>query len=109
MAAKTFRNTALTIFAILFLLAHLTFAALPRYEIIDLGTLGGDESGARFVNDRGKIVGSAYNQQGERRATLFDSTGNGNNIDLGTLGGTTSWVWSINDSGQIVGYAENEQ
>jgi probable HAF family extracellular repeat protein/predicted outer membrane repeat protein len=109
MAAKTYLKTTLTIIAILFILAHLTFAAPPRYEIIDLGTLGGDESGASFINGRGQIVGSAYNQQGNHRATLFDSIGNGNNIDLGTLGGTTSWVRSINNSGQIVGYAENEQ
>jgi len=109
MATKTFLKTVLTICAVIFLLAHLTFAALPKYEIIDLGTLGGDQSAAKFINDRGQIVGSAYNQQGNRRATLFDSSGNGNNTDLGTLGGINSGIWSINDSGQIVGYAENQQ
>jgi probable HAF family extracellular repeat protein len=109
MTGESYLKTTLTTFAVLFLLAQVTSGALPRYEIIDLGTIGGDQSAAKFINDRGQIVGSAYNQQGNRRATLFDSTGNGNNIDLGTLGGTTSWVWSINHSGQIVGYAENQQ
>jgi hypothetical protein len=33
------------------LLIQLSFAALPRYEIIDLGTLGGEYSCAYSVND----------------------------------------------------------
>jgi len=39
-------------------------------------------------------------------ATLFDPTGDGNNIDLGTLpGGVSSYAHSINDNSKIVGYA----
>lgn len=39
-------------------------------------------------------------------ATLFDPTGNDNNIDLGTLpGGLRSYAYSINDNDQIVGYS----
>ena len=109
MAGESYLKNTLTTFAVLFLLVQVTFGALPRYEITDLGTIGGDQSGAMFINDLGQIVGSAYNQQWNRRATLFDSTGNGNNIDLGTLGGINSWVKSMNCSGQIVGFAENQQ
>jgi len=69
---------------------------------INLGTLGGDESAARFINDLGQIVGVAENSSGERHATLFDPTGNGNNIDLAPLD-IASEVYSINDSGHIVG------
>jgi probable HAF family extracellular repeat protein len=52
-------------------------------------------------------VGWAYDSSGRDRATLFDPTGDGNNIDLGTLGGSDSRAFSINNNGQIVGYAED--
>lgn len=61
MAAKTFLKTVLTIFTVLFLLAQLTFAELPRYEFIDLGTLGGFYSCAYSINSSGQIVGMAAN------------------------------------------------
>ena len=89
------------------LLAQLTFAALPRYEIIDLGTLGGKSSCAYSINSSGQIVGMAANSSNYSRATLFDSTGKGNNIDLGTIGGCCSVARSINDSGQIVGWSSD--
>jgi len=79
------------------------------YEVIDLGTLGGDESLAYCINDAGQIVGEAMNNKGDSHATLFDPTGAGNNLDLGTLGGRDSWAWSINDVGQIVGEAEDTE
>jgi probable HAF family extracellular repeat protein len=81
------------------------FAALHRYEIIDLGTLGGNLSGAKSINASGQIVGYTYNSSGYRRATLFDPMGNGNNLDLGTIGGSSSIAYSINNNGQIVGAA----
>jgi uncharacterized membrane protein len=106
MAAKTYLKTLLTIFTVLFLLAQLTFGASPRYEIIDLGTLGGDFSIAYSINDNGQIVGLARNSADDLRATLFDKTGVGNNIDLGTLGSQRSEAYSINNMGQIVGSAD---
>ena len=75
------------------------------YSIIDLGTLGGDESESRSINNNGQIVGWAQTASGEIHATLFDSTGLGDNVDLGTLGGDDSRATSINDTGQIVGEA----
>jgi len=63
--------------------------AISYYKIIDLGTLGGNESGAYSINNQGQIVGYAYDSSGNFRATLFDPTGGGKNIDLGTLGGST--------------------
>jgi len=74
---------------------------------IDLGTLGGIDSGAGFINGNGQIVGGARDSSGSFHATLFDPTGGGNNIDLGTLGGIQSCAASINNNGQIAGDAYN--
>jgi len=72
---------------------------------VNLGGLGGGQSEAHSINNKGQIVGMATLVSGGGRATLFDSTGGGDNIDLGTLpGGGGSYAQSINDFGQIVGY-----
>jgi probable HAF family extracellular repeat protein/predicted outer membrane repeat protein len=84
------------------------FVAAPQwtqYDVIDLGTLGGDYSEARAINNYRQIVGWAADQNGRQRATLFDYTGAGNNIDLGTLGGNGSRAYSINILGDVVGRA----
>src|SRR4030042_1871199 len=83
MAAKTYLKSKLTICAVLFLLARLTFAAPPRYEIIDLGTLGGRSSVAKAINDMGQVVGWSYKADGFNYAFLWDPI-NGM-IDLGTI------------------------
>lgn len=77
------------------------------YEVIDLGTLGGDDSEAYSINNGGQIVGMAVHSSGWPRATLFDSTGSGNNINLDPFGVDESWATSINNSGQMVGYVIN--
>ena len=76
------------------------------YNVIDLGTIGGEFSIAYSINNNGQIVGYATKNPSYVGATLFDPTGAGNNIDLGTLGGiSVSRANSINDNGQIVGAA----
>ncbi|MHC4559168.1 MAG: hypothetical protein ACYS80_17905 [Planctomycetota bacterium] len=100
------RTILVSAIVIAFLLPACTQAAII-YEVIDLGTLGGDESWAESINDAGQIVGWAKYSHGGRRATLFDPTGAGNNIDLGTLWDYQSSADCINDAGQIVGWAGN--
>jgi uncharacterized membrane protein len=79
---------------------------------INLGTVDAYRLSAAYqINNTGQIVGQSYNQvwmpELDRRATIFDPTGEGNNIDLGTLGGRDSTAASINDTGQIVGSARD--
>jgi len=79
-------------------------------EELDLGTLGGDASLANSVNKGGEIVGWAETAVHEHHATLFDPTGNGNNIDLDALGARAKYseALDINNDGQIVGWATKE-
>lgn len=66
----------------------------------DLGTLGGDYSTARDINDNGQIVGHADPTAGSYHAFLYSD---GSMEDLGTLGGIWSDAYAINNNGQIVG------
>ncbi len=82
-------------------------------EMIDLGTLGGDFSEAKSINNLGQVVGWATGDEfaGSRAFLWEDLDGNGQSdpgemIDLGTLGGTSSEAKFINDSGQVVGSAD---
>jgi uncharacterized membrane protein len=73
---------------------------------INITLLGQGE--ATSISDNGLIVGNSHPISGEGwHATLFDSTGGGNNIDLGKLFATDdrSFARSINDHGQIVGHS----
>jgi probable HAF family extracellular repeat protein len=79
-------------------------------RIIDLGTLGGNDSSAFAINNHGQIVGGALNDipdpfsfpglATQARAFLWQ---NGVMQDLGTLGGPDAFSTSINDRGQIAG------
>jgi probable HAF family extracellular repeat protein len=71
----------------------------------DLGTLGGEESGAFAINDDGQIVGWADSEDGDRCAFVW---ANGVMLDLNTLIPQESdWYLNsangINNKGQIVG------
>lgn len=80
-------------------------------KIINLGTLGGYESSAFAINDRGQIVGNSTNtipdpycfgSSDQNRAWLLQG---GKMKDLGTLGGNCAGTTNggINNNGWIVG------
>jgi probable HAF family extracellular repeat protein len=76
--------------------------ATVRYEIKDLGNLGGVTSEADGVNPTGQIIGLAQIQGGNFHAFLADP---GGMRDLGTLGGAQSGARDVNSHGDIVGWA----
>lgn len=78
-------------------------ARSTQWTIVDLGTLGGSESGASALNGKGEVVGwSKTAGDGSTRAFVYR---NGVMTDLGTLGGVDSHASAINDLGDIVGYS----
>lgn len=75
-----------------------------RYQVINLGSLGGEGSSALGINDAGTVVGWATTSAGQRHAFMYN---NGLMTDLGTLvGGTASEAHAINDQDVIVGSSE---
>ncbi len=89
-----------------------TPAATTRYEVTDLGTLGGAYSEANGLNTAGQVVGSSTTAPVQEpfgpgtRAFLWT---NGTMTDLGTLGGEISRAIDINDAGQVVGSSETAE
>lgn len=74
------------------------------YNLTDLGTLGGDISVAKDINDFAQIVGYSINDIGQKQAFLWDPIKGMQNIS--TIGNNSSCAYSINDYGQVVGYSE---
>ncbi len=82
-------------------------------SVVDLGTLGGNESSAFGVNDRGQVVGCAANAvpdsfgfcfgvPQQSRAFFWQDRGM---KDLGTLGGPDALAELVNDRGQVAGWS----
>ncbi|RYY51957.1 MAG: hypothetical protein EOO05_22545, partial [Chitinophagaceae bacterium] len=73
------------------------------YQIVDLGTLGGEASWASSINDNGQIVGYAADTTGQQRVFLYE---NGAIKDIGIQGGLGIF---INNKGRIAGnvYGDN--
>ena len=97
---------------LLFLLAATNAAAAdpPRYQVTDLGTLGGPLSEAYAINNQGVVVGEADTAKPAdygRHAYHAFLWKNGTMRDLGVSPGYTfSVAFGINNKGQVVGAAE---
>jgi probable HAF family extracellular repeat protein len=87
---------------ILFCLISGTAISQTSYEVIDLGTLGGNLSYAYGINDSSQVVGRSDFANNEGRAFLWDE---GTMTALGTFAGNYSQAWDINNLTQIVGYS----
>jgi len=79
-------------------------SAAPLFTLTDLGTLGGDYSGASGINNLGQVVGGAGTADGGSHAFLWDPESGIQ--DLGTVPSrsSTSWAADISDQGQVAGY-----
>ena len=68
-------------------------------SIINLGTLGGQTSGAERISDAGQVVGSALTSANVGHAFLYQD-----NVmqDLGTLGGATSVAYAISSCNGLI-------
>ena len=78
----------------------------PRYAITDLGSLGGEESAAAGLNNRGQIVGgadTAARGKGPEYVTYVFLWEEGKMRRLPTLNGSHAYATAINDAGQMAG------
>jgi probable HAF family extracellular repeat protein len=71
----------------------------------DIGTLGGNDSGAWGINNHRQVVGYSYLPGSDNIFHAFLWTSSGGMQDLGTLGGSSSLALAINDSGTVVGFS----
>src|SRR6266545_3092383 len=73
---------------------------IKAISIIDLGTLGGSNSKAVDINDKGQVIGESTTLSGDTHGFIWQE---GLITDIGTLGGSYTKPIHINNKGQITG------
>jgi len=93
-------------------LANQTRAFLWKNGVIkDLGTLGGADALAAYVNEAGQVGGFSYTNSAFSMNCSFPLTThaffyeNAKMTDIGTFGGSCSGFGWMNNHGQVIGYA----
>lgn len=97
-------SKSIACFLLTILVGALTLGASAQsghYELVPLGTLGGQVSKAHNLNASGQVTGYSLDENEAVRAFFWSESGG--MINLGTLGGTESEGWGINDAGIVVG------
>jgi probable HAF family extracellular repeat protein len=74
----------------------------------DMGTLGGPDAFANWINERGWVAGESYTNDTPNQSTGFPTEDpflfkNGKMKDLGSLGGVDGFAQRLNSSGQVIG------
>lgn len=81
---------------------------LPDYQVIDLGSLSGNQTHAYALNSSGNVVGASYTNYGGfgPRPFLYS---NGSMHDIGNISGCTfGTAYGINSAGQVVGMGTSD-
>ncbi len=95
------RMLTLVILAGLFFPHGLSLAGMPKYDVTEIGILGGDFSGGSGINSLGHIVGFSRIENGQYHAFIWNGT---SILDLGLLPDKQeSRGNAINDLGQAAG------
>jgi probable HAF family extracellular repeat protein len=84
-------------------------------QIKDLGTLGGNDAAAGFINERGEVAGTSYTSTIPNPITGLPPADpflwepptrqfpSGRMIDLGSFGGANGFSNALNNHGQVIG------
>jgi len=97
---SNWKATGIIIIGATFAVSYSCRGENPRYAIIDTGHLGGNNTDARGLNNKGHVVGTSFNSAGDYHGYLWV---NGTLTDLGVASGCCSNAREINEFGDIAG------
>jgi probable HAF family extracellular repeat protein len=93
----------LLIAGVLLSLSAVRPTSAQQYEIVDLGTLGGNSSRANGISESGIIVGLAALPSSAQHSVIWDESGI---VDMGLPPGSFGTAVAVNDAGQVACYGE---